>query len=264
MLLKMTDEEYFRIDALSSSSIRTWIEDPKKYVAEYVDGKKRHASDSMRFGSLVHAHMLDRRELSRYQPVDGIEGKSKDAARAFSEAVAAHPGKIIVPGSIWDQAATAAGVFAGSAQWSSIRHEASGADDFRTEEVAMVSSLYGVQRQFKAKLDMMIIRGGDVWIRDLKTTKSIEPDEFRKSCRAYGYHIQAAHYVEIGYALGYQVKGYSITALENKPPYRSRDFSFSWPTILKAQEKLTKAAHEISQFMLGNYDIESPIELEIY
>lgn len=54
---------------------------------------------------------------------------------------------------------------------------------------------------------------------DVKTSESAAPDDFVRSVDNYGYHAQEAHYTDGYQALGRQVEGFVILALEKKSPY---------------------------------------------
>ena len=56
-------------------------------------------------------------------------------------------------------------------------------------------------------------------VNDLKTTSDASPREFERSIFRYGYHRQAAFYLDGMKALGENVEHYTIIAVENKAPY---------------------------------------------
>lgn len=57
-------------------------------------------------------------------------------------------------------------------------------------------------------------------IVDLKTCRSAHPDDFARDAGRYGYHLQAAHYVEGYRALeGHRPDYYVIIAVETEEPY---------------------------------------------
>jgi exodeoxyribonuclease VIII len=89
--------------------------------------------------------------------------------------------------------------------------------------IAWVDGETGIQ--CKARLDWVCGAG----IADLKTTRDASPDGFARECARYGYHRQAAFYVD-GYTAAQCPRGglvsathrqaaFSIIAVEKAPPY---------------------------------------------
>ncbi|MFC8531880.1 PD-(D/E)XK nuclease-like domain-containing protein [Nocardia sp. NPDC057227] len=72
----------------------------------------------------------------------------------------------------------------------------------------------------RARFDYLVF-GPDkrVKVRDYKTTKNAAPREFSKSAVDYGYHVQAAHYIRVLKALGYEVDDFVLLAQEKTAPY---------------------------------------------
>jgi hypothetical protein len=115
-----------------------------------------------------------------------------DEVKAIVAAVRAHPiaGRLFEPG---------AGVAEPSLFW--------------TDEVT------GVQR--RARLDWLPHRTGRrTIIADLKTTRSAQRDKFAKSAQEYGYHQQAAYYLDAVNALDLADDPvFVFVAIEKTPPY---------------------------------------------
>ena len=97
-------------------------------------------------------------------------------------------------------------------------------------------------RPRKAELDMYLpTRGG--CIADLKTTVSVNPDEFAKQCFNLGYHIQAACYQEAVQSLPGMAKSaptYFLVAVLNKPPYNVEVYQVPQEWIDQGKEWLNK------------------------
>ena len=54
---------------------------------------------------------------------------------------------------------------------------------------------------------------------DVKTTQDASPREFAKSIANFGYHVQAAYYLDICNDLGMDKKCFIIVAVESAPPH---------------------------------------------
>ena len=71
---------------------------------------------------------------------------------------------------------------------------------------------------FKARLDLLSV--DNLIIGDVKTTSSADPEEFSRSIYKFGYHMQAAFYIDaVKAALGLEITDYIIAAIETKEPY---------------------------------------------
>lgn len=56
-------------------------------------------------------------------------------------------------------------------------------------------------------------------IIDIKTTTDASTDAFRRDALKYGYHVQAAHYLEAAMAKRGKLPDWYFIAIEKKPPY---------------------------------------------
>lgn len=72
----------------------------------------------------------------------------------------------------------------------------------------------------RARFDYIVfLPGRRVRVRDYKSTKDASPRRFKRSAVDYGYHVQAAHYIRVLEALGYEVDEFILLAQEKVPPY---------------------------------------------
>ena len=69
----------------------------------------------------------------------------------------------------------------------------------------------------KGRFDLLGHRTGT--IVDLKTTRSAHRERFSKAIWDWGYHIQAAHYINGARALGLDFSRFAFIAVEKEPPY---------------------------------------------
>lgn len=71
----------------------------------------------------------------------------------------------------------------------------------------------------KCRPDCLTTYQGDKYIVDYKTTVSCEDGAFERSCRAYGYKLQAAMYTEGVFNAELEAYKFAFVAQEKKPPY---------------------------------------------
>lgn len=74
----------------------------------------------------------------------------------------------------------------------------------------------------KCRPDCLTEYKGEKYIVDYKTTTSCENGAFERSCRAYGYKLQAAMYTEGVFNNGFEPYKFVFVAQEKKPPYAVR------------------------------------------
>ena len=74
----------------------------------------------------------------------------------------------------------------------------------------------------KCRPDCLTEYNGKKYIVDYKTTTSCEDGAFERSCRAYGYKLQAAMYSEGVFNQEFEFYGFAFVAQEKKPPYAVR------------------------------------------
>lgn len=74
----------------------------------------------------------------------------------------------------------------------------------------------------KCRPDCLTEYQGKKYIVDYKTTTSCEDGAFERSCRAYGYKLQAAMYTEGVFQTELETYQFAFVAQEKKPPYAVR------------------------------------------
>ena len=74
----------------------------------------------------------------------------------------------------------------------------------------------------KCRPDCLTEYQGRKYIVDYKTTTSCEEGAFERSCRAYGYKLQAAMYTEGVFQTELETYQFAFVAQEKKPPYAVR------------------------------------------
>lgn len=74
----------------------------------------------------------------------------------------------------------------------------------------------------KCRPDVLTEYDGKKYIVDYKTTASCEGYSFERSCRKYGYKLQAGMYTEGVFATSLEEYGFAFVAQEKTPPYAVR------------------------------------------
>lgn len=72
----------------------------------------------------------------------------------------------------------------------------------------------------KARVDALAKVGEQVLAVDIKTTRDASREEFARSCWTYGYHRQAAFYLDGLAACGRPAMGWVLIVVESDPPHQ--------------------------------------------
>ena len=160
------------------------------------------------FGSAAH-----QRILGRGQPVIAIEGdrRKKDVRDAITKAETA--GSLVVKPEELESIERMAAAILDHPLAAELLTAGQG-----KPEVSMFGLDQATGRWLRGRLDFLHSRQ---LIVDYKTTASANPGDFERSAWNFGYHIQAAHYLNLAYALDLVDPGaeYLLVAQEKRPPY---------------------------------------------
>ena len=91
----------------------------------------------------------------------------------------------------------------------------------------------------KCRPDVITEFDGEDWIVDYKTTTSCIDGAFEKSCKMYGYKLQAAMYTAGVFASELENRYFAFVAQEKKPPYAVRVY-FCDPGFIEEGTELFK------------------------
>lgn len=213
-ILKMTDEEYFRIDAISGTDLVHFSRKPNDYILK----RKQKPTDAMLRGTMVHTALLEPQEFDkRYvvEPteVNGVALRKADARGAmrltsegkeFLEKWKVNNGdKIIVDAA-------------------EMRELQAMKNSFNSHEIApklfkgahlecvVISEINGVL--IKGKVDAYNEQHGI--LTDLKTTRNAEPQGFETDSYRKKYHLKMAFYKLLLEKAGKKVNRVMIAAIE--------------------------------------------------
>ena len=85
---------------------------------------------------------------------------------------------------------------------------------------------------------------------DLKTTSNASPREFERSVYKYGYHRQAAYYLD-----GFGLEKFTIVAIEKKFPFNMGVYTLSDETIQKGREEIEDLMKEYhTRFIIEEFN----------
>lgn len=212
-LLKVTDEQYFSRPELNFSTFKNFLISGKHYEAKLQEEEKE-ASDSLLFGSVFHASILDKEQLGKYMPFDAVDKRTKAGKEEWErvQAIAQEENKILVARDIYD---SALGVCLTPIVQSVLNAEGNYFEHCVLWDYADVAC--------KSKIDIFNPTTGTLC--DVKTTRDLAG--FERAINANRYYLQLAFYTLALQACGYDVKQWKFIAVENTAPYDSTVFTLA-------------------------------------
>jgi len=203
---KMSDKEYFAVDALSNSDFRLL----KESVLHYENKELfKLESTSLTLGSAVHKLVLEPETFNDDFIIEDFEGADLNKnTKLYKEA------KTKWLDSVGDREVLSKDLFEQVVKMArNVKAIAGGLLQGGLAERAFFSEFDNVP--VKCKADYYIESAGVVI--DLKTTKSIK--DFKKSILEYGYGTQSAFYTDVISSLGYRAERFVFILVETTKPY---------------------------------------------
>jgi hypothetical protein len=192
-ILDETNAQYHACPAVSHSKLETFRRRSILYKKQYIDGTlEKPTSAAFAIGSALHCAVLEPAEFGfRYaQKPASIDRRTKEGKAAFEKFCAENAGREILDP---DDFSTVL------AMRRSIQLHAS-AQKLLAEgepEVTWRVAHAGLPVPIQCRTDWVNVKGG--YVADVKTVSSLGSDdmEFARTMAAFGYHRQAAFYLDI-------------------------------------------------------------------
>ena len=231
------EAEYHADPALSQSQAKTLLDCPARYRYE-LDHPRKPTPD-MEFGTVVHALVLG--QPLAHVEVDASDWRSKDAREAQATARASG----LIPMLSRDvQRAQACAQSVREHPYVAAMLEAQGAAE---QSMWWVDPGTGVE--CRGRVDWLTIDDqGTPVLMDLKTTAYVGGDGWGAHCAKFGYHIQAANYLDGYRVLTGQEATFIFVAVERTEPYFVRTFYAPRDFIAAGQERMTDALEQYARY----------------
>lgn len=200
-------DAYLAAPGISNSMLQIISAKSPLHLKAYIDGAKPKQTDAKRFGTLMHRCIFEPESMEGqfYVKPDGMKFSTKEGI-AWKKA---HESREIITAdqSRWLKAMVE----------SIRRHPTAGRllKNAMFERSCFVEDGTGTLRKFRADVWPA---GGNI-LPDLKTCESAHPEDFSKSILSYGYHRQAAYYLDCAKLMGRSFDVFMFIAIEKTPPY---------------------------------------------
>lgn len=205
---QLSNEEYHAADGISKSGLDLILRSP----AHYRFSEKREATRAMEIGTALHCAILEpERFAADYMLLREVTDRR---ASAYKEACKVWSAERVLTGTEADRVAG----MQESAR--SNQHLAGYLSAPGRYELSVFATDPETGVLVKCRFDKLLEDGQAV---DLKKTQDIR--EFAKSVANYGYHMQAAFYMDVyEWATGCKLQGFVFAAVEELLPHASAPF----------------------------------------
>jgi PDDEXK-like domain of unknown function (DUF3799) len=228
----MPNETYHSLPALGSSGLKLLRKSPAHYFGNVLDPRRpqREATPAMAAGTLAHCATLEPDKLaSRYV----IKPESLDMRTKEGKAWAASVDPLLTIISA-EQMQTA------QRQADAIRALPEIGPLFERGHAEVSAFWTDAQTGVacKCRPDFVAPAGDGVLLLDVKTAKDADPAGFARAVWNWGYHLQAAWYMD-GYAAasGLPVLGFVFLAVEQDYPHCAAAYTLDDETLQQAREE---------------------------
>jgi len=209
-LFNIPDEEYFKSEGISKSSLDKINKSPLHYKHNLEHPMV--STPAMKLGSLVHAVILEPSEVeARYAVAPQVDKRTKAGKATYAEFLLESEGKIVVSEDDMDTACAMKDAI--------IQHQLASTLMCQTGDVEQ--AIYSIDP------DLQVLKRGKIdklchnakMIIDLKTTADGSPQGFQSSVFKFNYHTQVAYYMDMCKEIGVDIERFLFVVVEKTAPY---------------------------------------------
>jgi hypothetical protein len=237
--------DYDAIRAINYSGLKVFARSPAHYYAQYLDPNRepRVETPAMKLGSASHCAVLEPSEFEKRYVIapDGLDRRTKDGKAAYAELE--QLGKIIL---------SAADYKAVQGVARSVRAHPAAGDLLGpgNAEVTVCWRDSSTGEDCKGRLDYLTESG---FIVDLKTCEDAREPAFERAVATFGYHRQAAWYLDGVNANGPLAQAYMIVAVEKKPPFACAFYYFNDEALIAGRNANAMLLQRFSECRQKNF-----------
>lgn len=201
-MLDLTDAEYRKEQGMSQSMLKEFAKSPAHYLKAM--GKFFEPTPSQVLGLAIHCKLLEPGQFEQlFVLAPKVDKRTKEGRAMWEEFGKANTGKVFLS---FDQIEHIENACLAIGQ----HKEALELLNKSRKETSVFNELQGVKA--KARIDLL---NPGFFVADLKTTNDASYETFSKSVFNYGYHFQAAYYLDM---VG--IKGpFFLICVETDAPY---------------------------------------------
>ena len=212
----MTNEQYRNHEGLSRSELFLIGKSPLHF--KYAQDHPSDSSAALEFGAACHKFVLERDTFyDEYAIAPNVDRRTKAGKEEFAAFLQKAEGRSVVSQDDLDTIADMADAILQNPIASKFLYSEGAKYE---QSFFWTDPLTG--EKVKCRPDCMVEVDGKKYIVDYKTTKSCADGAFEKSCKLYGYKLQAGMYREGVFQCTLDDYGFAFVAQEKEPPYACR------------------------------------------
>ena len=227
----MTNKEYRDHEGISRSELFKIAKSPLhfKYAMDHPEEK----TPALIFGGAAHKYILEMNDFDKEYAVAPIcDRRTKEGKAEYAEFLSGIGGKEVI--SLEDMGNI-------KEMRKAVRCDPNAGRFLYGESARYEQSFFWADEQtgeaVKCRPDCLIEVNGRKYIVDYKTTDSCEDGHFERSCRKYGYNLQAGMYREGVFQNTLDDYGFVFVAQEKKAPYAVRAYVCSEEFICEGYDQ---------------------------
>lgn len=211
--LNIEESYYHSIQRVSNSGLSAFRRSPAhfwQWWKEIETGVTEQETPSQRFGSAVHVAVLEPEKFDALYAIrPDVNGRTKEGKAVLEAFEAKNRGKTIITATEHEAVIQCRDAVRSNPVFRNLV----AAEAEMEKEIYWTDSETGLE--MKAKLDLVTPE----IVIDLKTTTDADPASFPRSASNYGYHRQAALYLEALQLSGVGAEAFFFVCVEKVPPY---------------------------------------------
>jgi exodeoxyribonuclease VIII len=226
----ISNDDYHSGPGISNSGLNLLRKSPKHYWAAYLDPdrEEREATPALRLGSAIHSAILEPHKFTNeFVAAPEVDRRTKEGKDIYAAFLAKAEGRTVITAKEMETV----GRVARSVMTHKVYRKV-----FEREMGKAETSIY-----WEDKDSGVLCRIRPDWlgagvILDVKTTEDASPDAFMRSIFTYGYHRQAAFYIDGCRQSGIDPGAFMFMALEKSSPYAVA-FYYAEPEMIEQGRK---------------------------
>lgn len=239
----MRSEDYHAVRAASSTRLKEIMRSPSHLRWMDENGK---TATALAMGSAFHTMALEPEKFNdEYAVAPECDRRTKDGKAAWQSFADANIGKVILS---MDDANAVTSMAMAIQSHSTASELLQGRSD---TEISLFWTDSILGSKCKARLDAVNIDAK--CIIDLKSTQDASRDSFARSIANFGYHIQAAWYIDAARLAGFDVETIIFVAVEKTAPYGVACYTLDPEAIEQGRNEVRKALTLLSNCEASNY-----------
>lgn len=221
--------------AVSPSALSVLKRSPQEFYQKYIAETWEYdePTDTLKLGSLVHCMALEPDRVNdRFAVAPDVDGRTREGKAAKAAFAAASDGKTIVSATLEAKASMIVNALHCHGEAELMLRACSRPDAMIEKQV------YGEWNgtQIAGTPDLVLLNSQLIY--DVKTTQDASPSGFARSVADYGYHRQAAMYLELlEQGIGCTFR-FMFACVETKPPYQTAVYELDYAAIMQGRSEV--------------------------